>query len=218
MMESTATVKNQRKTGVAVDREGQEKDHFYSTPYEATDALFNHETFIGRLWEPACGMGHISRYLEGIGREVISTDLVERGYGQSGVDFLMEHKPLAPNIITNPPFKYTIAFVQNALRLTTGKVAMFLPVSYLAGKGRGKSIWRGTPIARFYIFTWRVMSEKAGKFESTGGGMMNFMWAVWDHKHVGPPTTHWLFKEEECPKSSPRSRKMKTPEPSGTLL
>lgn len=189
--------KNQRKAGVAVDHEEREKDDFYSTPYEGTEALMEVESFDGLIWEPACGMGHISRFLEALGREVVSTDLVDRSYGEPRVDFLMERTPRAPNIITNPPFKLTIPFIEKALELTTGKVAMFLPVSYLAGNGRAKKVWSCTPIARFHIFTWRVLSEKAGKFESTGGGMMNFMWVVWDHKHVGPPTTHWLYRQKQ---------------------
>lgn len=189
--------KTQRKVGLASDKKKREKDDFYSTGYAGTEALMDVETFDGAIWECACGQGHISRFLEALGREVISTDLVDRGYGTPRVDFLLERTPKAPNIITNPPFKLTIPFIKHALSLTTGKVAMFLPISYLAGKNRAKKIWSTTPIARFYIFTWRVESERSGKYESTGGGMMNFMWAVWDHKHVGPPTTHWLYRQKQ---------------------
>src|SRR5579859_3405497 len=94
-----------RITGVAVDREQREKDDFYPTPPEGTQALLRVEKFDGPIWEPACGEGAISIVLSGAGYEVINTDLVNRGYGVPRVDFLMETKSLAPNIVTNPPFK-----------------------------------------------------------------------------------------------------------------
>lgn len=59
---------------------------FYPTPPEATRALLAAERFNGSIWEPACGQGHISKVLAEAGHEVISTDLVDYGYGQSGRD------------------------------------------------------------------------------------------------------------------------------------
>jgi hypothetical protein len=62
------------------------------------------ETFEGSIWEPACGDGAISKVLEAAGYTVISTDLVDRGYGHGGHDFLKSETPLGRNIITNPPY------------------------------------------------------------------------------------------------------------------
>lgn len=84
-------------------KENREKDDFYPTPPEGTAPLLAVERFDGPIWEPACGQGHMSRVLEDAGHDVISTDLVHRGYGEGGVDFLMEWRPRAPNIVTNPP-------------------------------------------------------------------------------------------------------------------
>ena len=64
-----------------------EKD-FYATPTEATEQLLQLETFSHKIWEPACGHGHISRVFEAHGHEVRSTDLGHRGFGKGGVDFL----------------------------------------------------------------------------------------------------------------------------------
>src|ERR1700674_3667292 len=61
---------------------------FYPTPPEAVRALLSVEQFDGTIWEPACGYGAISRELEAHGHSVVSTDLIDRGYGQSGSDFL----------------------------------------------------------------------------------------------------------------------------------
>lgn len=77
---------------------------FYPTPPEATRALLSAEGFEGSIWEPACGDGAISKVLEAAGYQVVSTDLIDRGYGAGGHDFLKSDKPLAKNIITNPPY------------------------------------------------------------------------------------------------------------------
>ena len=70
---------------------------FHQTPRIATESLLAVETFTGPIWEPACGLGAISSVLEEHGHDVVSTDLVERGYGTGRVDFLLEQHGLAPN-------------------------------------------------------------------------------------------------------------------------
>lgn len=92
--------------GISPDAANREKDDFYPTPDAATMALLSREQFDPDVWEPACGDGAISRIFEAAGHRVVSTDLVDRGYGEPRVDFLMESRLLAPHIVTNPPFKF----------------------------------------------------------------------------------------------------------------
>src|ERR1700674_2084634 len=104
---------------------------FYATPPEATRALLSVEDFDGPIWEPACGQGAISRVLVNAGYTVVSTDLIDRGYGTAGIDFLRETTSRAKHIITNPPYGGGVAdkFIDRALALTCqtgGKVAMLL--------------------------------------------------------------------------------------------
>ena len=66
--------------------------------------MLAHETFDGPIWEPACGDGAIARVLERAGHRVIATDLIDRGYGEAGVDFLTTAEPRARHIVTNPPY------------------------------------------------------------------------------------------------------------------
>jgi hypothetical protein len=61
---------------------------FFPTPRWATFALTENETFNGEIWECACGDGSMSRVLAETGQPIRSTDLYDRGYGTSGVDFL----------------------------------------------------------------------------------------------------------------------------------
>lgn len=180
-----------RTTGVAVDHAAREKDDFYPTPPEGTEALLRVERFVGPIWEPACGDGAISKVLEAAGHEVVSTDLVERGYGQSGVDFLMEWRPLAPNIVTNPPFKFVAPFMRKALSLSTGKVAMLLRLACLEGQER-REIYDSSPLARVWVFSRRLQFKRPGWDDTGAGGMLPFAWLVWEHDHTGKPEIGWL--------------------------
>lgn len=186
----TALRQAHRVAGVAVDHANREKDDFYPTPPEGTKALLRVESFIGPIWEPACGDGAISKVLEEHGYSVVSTDLVDRGYGDSGVDFLMEYRPMAPNIVTNPPFKMVAPFIRKSLALTTGKVAMLLRLACLEGSER-REIFDTTPLARVHVFSKRLTMYREGK--PTGeGGMLAFAWFVWEHGYTGKPTLGWL--------------------------
>lgn len=175
-----------------VDRENREKDDFYPTFPAATAALLTVEKFEGSIWECACGEGDMSRVLEAAGYTVISTDLIDRGYGEARVDFLMEWQPRAPNACSNPPFKLARQFIEKALALTTGKVAMFLRLAFLEGVERGAWIVT-TPLARVYVMTRRVPMQRGRlKAEGDGHGVIAFAWFVWEHGHVGPPALHFL--------------------------
>ena len=91
------------RSGNGRDHLNQHPDGFHPTPPRGTHALLAVEILPGMLWECACGDGDISRILESAGFEVISTDLVNRGFGRGGHDFLADHTTFADHIVTNPP-------------------------------------------------------------------------------------------------------------------
>lgn len=117
------------------------KDDFYETPPCATQTLLRVEALPPAMWEPCCGKGAISDVLKAAGHFVVSTDLVDRGYGEAGVDFLMETR--APSgidtIVTNPPFKLADDMVRHGLRLVP-RVIMLLRWAYAEGAGRSDII------------------------------------------------------------------------------
>jgi len=179
-----------------IPSEDREKDDFYPTPVPATIALLRSETFGERIWEPACGDGAISKVLTAAGHEVVSTDLFDRGFGQSRVDFLMEHKLLAPDIVTNPPFKLAEEFVRHALGLGAERVAMMLRLAWLEGSQR-KRLFDSTPLARVHVASRRLSMARGGTDEGKGGGsMIAFAWFVWDRSHKGAPALHWFDWKE----------------------
>jgi hypothetical protein len=167
-------------------------DDFHETPEIATRALLSVETFTGAIWEPACGNGAISRVLEDAGHDVISTDLVARGYGPGRIDFLMEFAPRAPNIITNPPFKLAAEFARRAVALTTGKVALLCRLGWLEGRERG-AMFAAMPLSRVWVFSGRLpMMHRHGYEGPQSTSAIAFAWFVWDKAHAGPPTLGWL--------------------------
>ena len=168
------------------------KDDFLPTPPEATRALLKVETFEDPIWEPACGDGAISKVLEAHDYTVFSTDLVDRGYGKSGVDFLMEWTMRAPNIVTNPPFKLAQTFVETALRLTTRKVAILARLAWLEGSARRK-LFQATLLARVWVFSKRL--PRMHRHDYTGPrttSTIAFAWFVWEHGYTGKPTLGWI--------------------------
>lgn len=175
-----------------VDTVNRHPEDYYPTHPGATRALLSVEKFDGAIWEPACGEGDMSKVLIAAGYEVISTDLIDRGYGDGARDFLMEWNPLAPNIVTNPPFKEAKMFIDRALQLTTGKVAMFLRLAFLEGLDRG--LWfPTTPLARVWVMSRRVPMQRGRlQEEGDGHGVIAFAWFVFEHGHVGPPTLGFL--------------------------
>jgi hypothetical protein len=158
----------------------RDKDDFFPTPDECTLALLRaeKECMPVEIWEPACGEGAICKMMPA--RMWIATDLVARGYGQSGVDFLMERKKLADAIITNPPFKNLTAFIDKAIDLDVSYIAMFFRVTYLC-TGAWQRICEKRAPARIYTLSWRPDIFGIG----TPDQRCLFIWAVWDKRYEG---------------------------------
>lgn len=94
---------------------------FYATPPEAVEMLLGLEDFSERIVEPCCGMGHIGKVLEAHGHQVDARDLIDRGYGTGGMDFLRcADMGLDADIVTNPPYSMAREFVEKSLQVVGG--------------------------------------------------------------------------------------------------
>ena len=106
------------------DKERQQHD-YYATEPKAMELLLAEEDFSPVIWECACGEGHLSKVLEEHGFEVISTDLIYRGFGDpEPLDFLKDTlEDFEGDIITNPPYGERIEEKKNlpALYKTIGE-------------------------------------------------------------------------------------------------
>lgn len=127
------------------DGERQRED-YYATEPKATEWLCRLEHFDGKILEPSCGEGRMSRVLKAAGYEVVSRDLVDRGYGEVADFLAIDNQEWNGNIVTNPPYKYAQEFVEKALSIIPeGKrVCMFLKLTFLEGKAR-RALFRSTP-------------------------------------------------------------------------
>lgn len=163
---------------------------FFPTPPWATLALLDNEKFKGKIWECACGDGTMSRVLEEKRHSVFSSDLYDRGYGESGIDFLSADRPF-DNIITNPPYNCAEGFVATGVRLAKKKFALLLRLAFLEGANRANTIFAKSPPSRVWVFSERITFYPAG-VDPTGSGTTAYAWFVWDKDAPGRTELKWF--------------------------
>lgn len=178
----------------------RESNDYYATEPKAVELLLKHETFLPNIWEPACGEGHVSKVLEKYGYKVKSTDLIDRGYGQGGVDFLNQDTLFAVeslwngDIVTNPPYKYAADFVLKSLNCIKqgNKVAMFLKIQFLESASRYAELFSKFPPKRIYVSSRRSNCAKNGEFEKYSSNAVCYCWYIWVKGYTGDPTIKWF--------------------------
>lgn len=177
---------------------GRVENDYYATPPESTQALLNVLRLNGSILEPACGEGHISEVLKTNypDSEIVSSDLIDRGYGQGGIDFLSnEYSRTFGNVMTNPPFKYMREFTEKALELAEDKVIMFGKIQFLESKSR-REFLENSPLKYIYVFSERQNPLRNGESVDENGkkwsSTMCFAWYVWEKDYQGEPIVRWL--------------------------
>lgn len=187
--------------------------NFYPTPRYVTEALLEVEEFGSVVWEPACGDGAISKVLIEEGYEVVSSDIVDRGYGK--VEDFFQSDRTAESIVTNPDYDYAEEFVRTALAKTTYKVAMLLPLTNLATHD-GYVLHTSSPLKVVYVFTSMVSLYPHGRSGPKPPGFVDYAWFVWEHGYEGEPVIRFFppnligrtkKKQQECPKPKHPARK-----------
>ena len=174
----------------------RENDDYYATDPVAAKLLLEVENFSKNIWECACGEGHLSKVFEENGYIVKSTDLINRGYGQSNIDFLKQNEIFYGNIITNPPYKYAHEFIEKAIELISNenKVAMFLKIQFLEGKRR-KQLFLKYPPKVIYVSSSRILCAKNAEFQKMkdgGGSAVAYAWFVWQKGYTGETIIKWI--------------------------
>lgn len=148
------------------------ENDFYPTPREVTEALLSVWTPPGVVWEPACGDGSVSRVLESHGHDVVSTDLINRGFGKPDVNFLGCDK-LTDCIVTNPPFSLAEDFIRKARLMGVNHMALLLKSTYWHASSRLRLFKSWRP-SRVYALSWRV------DFKDQGAPVMECSWFIWE--------------------------------------
>ncbi len=179
--------------------EAREADDYYATDPRAINKLLTVTELNIKIWEPACGGGHLSERLTELGYYVYSSDKVDRGYKRHTRtrDFLKAvDSPFNGNfdIITNPPYKYAKEFVLKALELLPYgcRCCMFLKLTFLEGKARYEEIFNHTPPRAVYVLSERLQCAKNGDFESYKNSAIAYAWYVWQKGWTGKTVIGWI--------------------------
>jgi hypothetical protein len=188
--------------------ERQERN-FYPTPAWVTEALLRRVRLPKGIWEPCCGDGAMAQVLESHGHRVVGTDLVDRGYGETGRDFLAETRlpDSATAIVTNPPYGRNLyKFVDHALELTrpvSGMVAMLVNIQWPTGAANSKR-------CRMPAFDLEIkLVGRIAWFAGADGKpakqpQENHCWLIWDWSRTpGIAGVLWAGKNAE---SEPEAR------------
>jgi len=147
------------------------------------ESLLRVESFEGKVWEPCCGQGHISKVLLSHGMDVYSSDLENHGYGEIDINFLTTWKHV-DSIITNPPWPFDgapwLLFPSHAIHLAR-KVAMLMPMFFLDHAQRRSFIAKNPPKA-IYAFLPNVW------------GIHVVAWWVWERDSKQETVIRWLTR------------------------
>ena len=179
--------------GMSVTRD-RVADDFYATPAESIKSLLAVEDIIYPALEPACGDGAIAKLLD-YSMGVFASDLISRGYGASGIDFITSPTGTFGTVITNPPFNLFQEFAEKSLKIATHKVIFFGKLQALEGKKRA-TFMQNSPLRTVYVFKSRQnplrngspVDEKGKPWSST----MAFAWFVWEIGYEGKPLIEWM--------------------------
>lgn len=186
------------------DKERHPQD-FYATDPKALELFVTKFPIAHKVWECACGNGSLSEWLKAHGHDVLSSDLVNRGYGVSGVNFLGTTKDSEFvnkwsrgghfDILTNPPYSLATEFILHALGIIPddGHVIMFLKTTFMEGKMRRRLIYNVNPPAYIFQYSERIQCAKNGDFNHMRGSAIAYAMYVWN-KRNGAKTTEvrWL--------------------------
>ena len=178
------------------DKERQREDYYATDPIAAR-LLLEAEPLSEKIWECACGEKHLSKTFEDAGKEVRSSDIVNRCNNEV-FDFLGIENCIKwdGDIVTNPPYKYATEFIYKALSLIDNgnKVAMFLKVQFVEGKER-KRLFTEFPPKVIYVSSSRIMCAKNAEFDKMragGGSAVAYAWYVWEKGYKGETIVKWI--------------------------
>lgn len=159
-----------------------------------SDGLFENPYI--SIWEPAVGEGHLMNVVKEHFplAEWRSTDLIDRGYGLGGVDFLTSDLR-ADLIITNPPFSLMNEFITHGLEQSNRYLVLLGKIQTLETVERVE-ILQKSPLRYVYVHSKRQATWKNGEPLDPSGKKwattMCLAWFVWDQEYEGEPIVRFI--------------------------
>lgn len=175
-----------------------DRDHYVEEPWVSA-RLFDVERFVGSIYDPACGFGHIVESARRAGYISHGSDISYRGFGEEGIDFLTAAGG-CDNIVTNSPFDIIRPFTEKALKIAERKVATIFPTRRLNAAGA----WlQDLPLVQIWYLTPRpsmppghVYRELKAADKRPSGGTQDFCWLVFDKRsRAGRVEADWLHRD-----------------------
>lgn len=184
----------------------RQPNDLYATRPHDVELLFKYEPTIvdGKIWECACGHGHIVNTLRSLGAtDVYGSDLIDYGFGYDVYDFLSDddtHTNEFDTIFTNPPYKFTTEFIKRAMDRVKdgGRVIMLMPTTVLAGVNRYVKIYKHNPPKYVYVFSRNtygiLVNEGEGRYQSPH---LSHSWFIWEKGYSGDTIVKWLYEGKD---------------------
>lgn len=199
---------------------------FFPTPLWATRALCEHvlPAFQRRplktmsVWEPACGIGSMAKPLGEYFASVTATDIFDyRDHPQllhkqdACFDFLMPTQSVhADWIITNPPFRLGVEFIERALALCTSGVAVLVRSQFTEGIDRYNRLFcnESPTVVAHYAERVAMVKGRLDREATTATAYSWFVWSAGDGAASSrrdtrtrwiPPSRKKLEREEDWP-------------------
>lgn len=180
------------------EKERQQNDYYATDPHSLEiflnkikqDKIELHK----KIWECACGEGHLSKTLKQKGYNVYSSDLINRGYGDDFRDFLQcKDSELKFDILTNPPYKTAKEFVEKALEIQADGyyTIMFLKIQFLEGQAR-QELFEKYPPKYVYVNSARQLCAMNGEFEKYKATAICYCWYIWEKGYKGETIVRWI--------------------------
>jgi hypothetical protein len=147
----------------------------------------------GPVWEPAAGMGDISKELMRHGYEVRSSDIFPYRDNEIDVearDFLASRDCGGrKTVFTNPPFNAHVRFLEHALSLNIDAV-FFVRLSFLSSIRRYRIYEKYNP-AYIYVYSKRAHCYKNGD-HSKGQNMVDYCVIMWKPPYKNETVLRWI--------------------------
>jgi len=152
------------------------------------------------IWEPAAGLGDISKTLKNHGYRVYSTDIIP--YSDSSItiaesDFFLNEKVACyyglgvpcKTIFTNPPFNMQEDFLLKALSMNVD-VIFFVRLNFLSSIRRLKIFKQYKPVY-VYVYSARASCYKDGD-TSRGQNMIDYCVIMWEPPFKNDTKLRWI--------------------------
>lgn len=167
---------------------------FYQTPTWCVEKLLERETFFPHILEPAVWAGAIAKVLEDKWYIVVWMDIRddESVYGIRWKDFFKKTIPFVWDIISNPPYFCAKEFIEKAIEIWDGKIAMLLKLSFLESADRYE-FFQNTPLRTVYVFCKRVNMYPEWQPKPKNSWTIAYAWYVWEKWYEWKPNIEWIL-------------------------